>query len=318
MAFNPGSKRFSSGIYAVSSRPEHLEMLFRHHEYDLHNHGDNMSDGGVVREDSSAQRAARTVLRLTVAEVQRQQLSRAIARKREKEQTKFLKIPAALMSRPHVEVQTDLYLQETAVVVDTRDMHSQTDVHMEKPPSPPYIPAKIGKDFEGQAELFDFDVEVQPVAEVLVHKTIEQTIMEVMEEEELACLREQQRVSEELRAREFAEVMRLQEQERHHTVEKERRITEQREVLEKERETSEKVAARAYTQQYLADLLPAVVTTLRCDGYFYDPVERDIELEFLPWLKTQLLDNMDKRTMTRQILDTIILNIAQMRQDRFK
>lgn len=56
--------------------------------------------------------------------------------------------------------------------------------------------------------------------EVLVGKTIEQSLEEVMEEEELACLRAQQRVFEELRNNELAEVQRLQEQERRSSEEK--------------------------------------------------------------------------------------------------
>jgi len=40
--------------------------------------------------------------------------------------------------------------------------------------------------------LFDFDIEVKPILEVLVGKTVEQALMEVMEEEELASLRAQQ------------------------------------------------------------------------------------------------------------------------------
>lgn len=51
-------------------------------------------------------------------------------------------------------------------------------------------------------------------------------------------------------------------------------MAQQKEVLKKEKETAEKIAARAYTQQYLADLLPAVFTSLRSHGYFYDSVER--------------------------------------------
>lgn len=41
-------------------------------------------------------------------------------------------------------------------------------------------------------QLFDFDIEVKPILEVLVGKTVEQALMEVMEEEELASLRAQQ------------------------------------------------------------------------------------------------------------------------------
>lgn len=41
-------------------------------------------------------------------------------------------------------------------------------------------------------QLFDFDLEVKPILEVLVGKTMEQSLLEVMEEEELANLRAQQ------------------------------------------------------------------------------------------------------------------------------
>ena len=41
-------------------------------------------------------------------------------------------------------------------------------------------------------QLFHFDLEVQPILEVLVGKTVEQALLEVMEEEELASLRQQQ------------------------------------------------------------------------------------------------------------------------------
>ncbi len=43
--------------------------------------------------------------------------------------------------------------------------------------------------------MFDFDLEVKPILEVLIGKTIEQSLLEVMEEEELAGLRAQQVVS---------------------------------------------------------------------------------------------------------------------------
>lgn len=63
-------------------------------------------------------------------------------------------------------------------------------------------------------QLFDFDFEVQPILEVLVGKTVEQALIEVLEEEEIAALKEQQRKFLELRAAEKAEARRLEEQER--------------------------------------------------------------------------------------------------------
>ena len=69
-----------------------------------------------------------------------------------------------------------------------------------------------------------------------------------MEEEELANLRAQQRRFEELRNAELVETQRLEEQERRHREEKERRMRQQMEVLKKEKETTDKLAARAFAQ----------------------------------------------------------------------
>ena len=63
-------------------------------------------------------------------------------------------------------------------------------------------------------------MEVKPILEVLVGKTVEQSLLEVMEEEELANLRQQQRAFEELRNAELVEQQRLEEQERRHREEK--------------------------------------------------------------------------------------------------
>lgn len=51
-------------------------------------------------------------------------------------------------------------------------------------------------------------------------------------------------------------------------------MKQQREILKKEKETADKIAARAFAQSYLADLVPSVFSTLRNNGYFFDPVER--------------------------------------------
>ena len=45
----------------------------------------------------------------------------------------------------------------------------------------------------------------------------------------------------------------------------------QREALLKEKETAEKIAARAFA---LGDLVPTVFSTLHERGFLYDPVER--------------------------------------------
>uniref|UniRef100_A0A8D0E1X5 Uncharacterized protein n=1 Tax=Salvator merianae TaxID=96440 RepID=A0A8D0E1X5_SALMN len=200
-------------------------------------------------------------------------------------------------------------------------MECQTDAFLDRPATPLFIPAKTGRDVATQiweGDLFDFDIEVKPMLEVLVGKTIEQALLEVMEEEELASLRAHQYAYHELRYAELAEVQRLEEQERRHKEEKERRKKQQLEVLQKEKETSEKIAARAFAQRYLADLIPSVFGSLRDSGYFYDPVERDIETGFFPWLMEGVESTTEKKILGRVIADNLIRDVMEERLDCYE
>ncbi|XP_037305041.2 radial spoke head protein 3 homolog isoform X1 [Pungitius pungitius] len=325
MAFVSQGQRAPNGNYIFSSRPRPVENRPKYREpppEQTHiTYGNIMYDRRVVRGNTYAQHILPVMAQSDPDEVQRQQeiRRRNIARKRGREQSRT-RTPEALQGRKHVDVQTERYLEELSDVIVAKDIECQTDSFLDRPASPLFIPAKSGKDVETQieeGELFDFNTEVQPVLEVLVGKILEQSLWEVMEEEELACLRTQQRVFEELRNNELAEVMRLQEQERRHREEKERRMAQQKEVLKKEKEVAEKIAVRAYTQQYLSGLLPAVFTSLTSQGYFYDPVQNDIETNFIPWLMAEVNNSLERRYAARNLLDTIIQDVAQKRLEMF-
>ncbi|NXE49006.1 RSPH3 protein, partial [Casuarius casuarius] len=254
-------------------------------------------------------------------EIQRQREARrrALSRKRAKEQMQP-RTAEPVEGREHVHVQTELYLEEISDRIIEVDVECQTDAFLDRPPTPLFIPAKTGRDVDTQieeGELFDFDIEVKPMLEVLIGKTIEQALLEVMEEEELANLWAHQCAYGELRNAELAEVQRLEEQERRYSEEKERRIRQQMQVLQKQKETTEKIAARAFAQRYLADLIPSVFNNLRESGYFYDPVERDIETEFLPWLMTEVEEALEKKVLGRTVLDSLIRAVVGRRLDAF-
>ena len=137
------------------------------------------------------------------------------------------------------------------------------------------------------------------------------------------CLLFSQRTFEENRNAEVVETQRLEEQERRRREEKDRRIQQQRDALLKEKETAEKIAARAFAQSYLADLVPTVFTTLNQNGFFYDPVERgrdetngnrtilycvcvflvEVETVFLPFLMEETEKALDKKILARTLLD---------------
>ncbi|KAH0622416.1 hypothetical protein JD844_024710 [Phrynosoma platyrhinos] len=165
--------------------------------------------------------------------------------------------------------------------------------------------------------LFEFDIEVKPILEVLVGKTIEQALIEITEEEELANLHAHQYAYHELRNAEIAELQRLEEQEKRRKEEKKRRMRQQVDDQEKASKVSERIAARAFAQQYLTNLIPAVFTSLQNKGFFYDDIRREVEEGFLPYLMENVEQKMDKWLLGRIMTDCLIKEVAGKRFDNF-
>ncbi|BHF76311.1 Radial spoke head protein 3 [Sparganum proliferum] len=221
--------------------------------------------------------------------------------------------PLPVEGRQHAEVQSELYLEELSDKVEETETDCQTDPFLDRPPSPLFIPSKSGLDKATEIlpdDLFFFDVEVRPILEILVGKTIEQALIEVLEEEELAAIRDQQRQFEELRQADLAEQHRLEERERRMREEKERRKKQHLEISERQKELAEKLAARAFSKMYMEPLVPTVFDHLYENGYFYDVVERDVEVNFLPWLVDAVGDELDFEINVRGLLDMMIREVV--------
>ena len=94
-------------------------------------------------------------------------------------------------------MQTELFLEDLAEKIEENDASNlQTDDFIDRPSAPLFVPEKIDTDADIQilpTELFDFDIEVRPILEVLVCNTCKQAIIEVCKEEELVTLQAQQR-----------------------------------------------------------------------------------------------------------------------------
>lgn len=124
--------------------------------------------------------------------------------------------PPPVKGRKHENVQTEKYLEELFARPPEYDATCQTDLFLHRPPSPPYVPAKTGVDIAtgiDEGDLFDFDTEVQPILETLVGRSVEQGLLEVMHEEELADMRRQQQEFLAIRETELAELRRLEAEE---------------------------------------------------------------------------------------------------------
>lgn len=318
-----------SGSYTFASQPRAVQQRKKYKESwntitdqeQLSQYGNIMYDRRVIRGNTYALNTLPASAQPDPLEIQRQQeqRKRALARRRAKEQARR-HTPEPVEGRKHIPVQTELYLEELSDRIEEVDIDVQTDAFLDRPPSPLFIPAKTGIDVATQileGDLFDFNTEVKPILEVLVGKTVEQSLIEVMEEEELAALRKQQREYEELRNAEKVEQQRLEEQERRLREEKHRRMKQAADVLRLERETAEKLAAKAFAKSYLSDLVPSVFNNLRENGYFYDPVQRDLEIGFMPWIIKQTLSELNQLTVGRILLDNLLRKVVAKREEDY-
>eukprot|EP00108_Taenia_solium_P002741 TsM_001076100 transcript=TsM_001076100 gene=TsM_001076100 len=186
--------------------------------------------------------------------------------------------------RISIHTQTGLYLFEISDVIETDDYGTQTEQFIDRPITPLIEVAKTGIDFAIQTEhweLFDFNIEVVPILEVLLNRTMEQSLMEVMEEEELAEIRAKQAVFEEVRDAELEEVERLEELNRRRREEQKRRRQQAEYAAMMRRQTAEKIAARSFVRAYLEPLLLNTFEMLTARGFFYDDVRLELEVNFI-------------------------------------
>ena len=206
-------------------------------------------------------------------------ISRADAH-RAKFATKRSSTPPAITGRTHMDMQTEDFLEELTDRPIDIDAETQTQAFMDRPASPLFVPARTGQDMVTQilpGDLWDFDLEVEPILEVLVGKTLHVAMLELMQEEELEAIYRHQEEYELVRQIELAEVQRLQAEAKRKAFEKERRL-EQELVRAADRQLlEEKVAAQFFTQQYLGSLHSGVFDILEDQGHFYDPLQKEIE-----------------------------------------
>eukprot|EP00878_Enallax_costatus_P019311 GHUV01020372.1.p1 GENE.GHUV01020372.1~~GHUV01020372.1.p1 ORF type:complete len:389 (+),score=161.74 GHUV01020372.1:695-1861(+) len=305
-------------LYSHAAEPQAVQQRRAKYREDEATLSSNiMFDRRVVRGNTYASRIlpAEPVLQLR----SKQGSTNASPTRRAPGKARSIATPEPVEGRRHMDVQTDVYLEELTDVVAEADSTTQTDAFLDRPPSPQFVPPKTGVDTATQieqGELFNFDAEVEPLLEVLVGKVLEQALMEVLEEEELAALKQHQQHFEAIRSAELVAAQRLEAAERRKMEEKERRLKQERERKERERVVRAKVAASAFARGYLNGIVKSVFQQLEDTGYFYDPIEREVEVEFLPWLTQQAVSHLEQGMLARTVVAQIVADAVALKQNR--
>merc|ERR1712224_993057 len=199
------------------------------------------------------------------------------------------------------------HLVEEVKIVEEDTAEAQTDEFLPEPPPQEYLPQKTGIDAFTQVEdgeLFNFNVEVEPLLDVLVNKTLEQSLMEVEEEHEIASMQSFKQDWYAKHANQMEEWNNQVKEEQRRWEEKEKVVRERREQRKREREVLLKLQALRATELYTPQLVPNAVNDL-LGVCFPDARELAIEQLFLPGIFKQVQKEQQNARQAAELLDEI-------------
>mmetsp|Transcript_144811 Transcript_144811/g.403489 ORF Transcript_144811/g.403489 Transcript_144811/m.403489 type:complete len:462 (-) Transcript_144811:94-1479(-) len=233
-------------------------------------------------------------------------------RKQRPKEPKLFDMPLPEPERIPVDLTKHLVAKEVVVVVDT--VEAQTDEFLPEPPAEVHQPQKPGGvDVHTQVEdgdLFVFDSEVEPILDVIVNKTLEQSLMEVEEEHELEQMKE---FKEEWYKRQEAMMREWQEQveeewQRWHA--KERIVEVKRAEKQREARVLLKIQAIKAAKQHLSRVVPNAISDLQ-EVAFPDTRGLAINRLFLPQLLGQVQQEVQSMRRAQQHVDELVTPLVR-------
>ena len=218
-------------------------------------------------------------------------------------------------TRSSIEVQTDSYLELLPEPNNLKNVMIQTTKELlPKKQIPKFIKKEVGKSVAtwiDDGDLFNFDREVEPILEVLIGKCIDQSLLEVQEEEEIKYLK--RRRIDFIKERDIAqaEADALEEETRIRVEERKARILQEKIRLQAENDIKNKLKAQQASERYLAQLDISIMNALQASGHFNDPIDQQVTNTFIPWLMNHVKDELQQTNTSRNTLDYILNHINQ-------
>ena len=202
--------------------------------------------------------------------------------------TRDVKTPEAPPGKQNIDIQTDQFVSELTDKAPVYEIGCQTEFKVARPPTPHKMPRLVGvtkKTLTEDNELFLFDDEVEPILSVLCGKTLEVARMEVLQEQELAEMRQQQANFANLRKTEDEEIRRMEEAEQARLDAYLAKKQLERSRRDAKKRSHEHIVSRMTAKTFLKDIKVNAFTMLRDVGYFCDTFKTDVlELDVMPWL----------------------------------
>jgi radial spoke head protein 3 len=181
-----------------------------------------------------------------------------------------------------------------------------------RPKSPIFITSKVGTDVATQIEsgdLFDFDIEVEPLLEVLVGRTIHVSRLELIQEEENEKIAAAEREFEIIRNIELTELQRLQTEMKRKELEKERRKVQEEKRRREREEQEQRVVARDISRNYLVSVHENLLNELQQEeGGVYDPIRLEIQENVLEGLFDGMKGRVEQHEVAISLLEQLMVD----------
>ena len=234
----------------------------------------------------------------------------------------FIRIatPEPVAGRVHTTVQTDTYLEDLrrgGRGANGHEFGTQTDAENDRATQPLFVPRSSGEDVATHIEpqaLFDFDLEVQAVLGVLLEKSLEQALMEVLEEQELAQLATHQASFQQEKNRHLVALQELVQRDARREEERQRRAMQEIARAKAETQAAAKRSAALLSKQLVSQMQEEVLARLTAQGAFYDPVRREVETVFMPSLLADTAHRLQQHRVAADLLDEVLASAIAARK----
>ena len=210
------------------------------------------------------------------------------------------------------ELQTDPRVEEITDRAPVYEIGAQTDFFIDTPPIPLIMKVKTGTDTGSQVEdneIFDFDIEVEPVLSALIGKCLEHSRMEVLEEEEIRKMRQEQARYDEIKANEERETQILLEQELKRLDDNKRRKEEKVRFKEGQVEIHKKLISRIISKDYLNNLRTKTLKKIKERGFFRSNFNHQIDSVLIPWIHSSILSELQISNRFNPSLDSVLKDL---------
>lgn len=225
----------------------------------------------------------------------------------------------------HIPVDVSSFLVEKPKNTKAVEVDTQTNEFEPRPPTPEYVPKKTGVDVSTQIypeeQLFNFDLEVGPILDVVTSKTLEQSLLEVEEEEELKRIRFRQEELMENKMLQRNKIQELEFQKRLEWKHKQERVRTERDRVDKETVVYKKVGSVNLMKSIITTLRGQVYDSMEETGFFQDPTKVEVQQLFMPWLLNSASSKLGDMQAARTYVDTMIgraMEIAASKQEHRK